>query len=327
MFDLPLTKLSENDDTVTLGWTPPSGVEWYTLYANYERVSNHAPISKDGVVYRQTRFDKGKEPMQVVATVRTSPDVFDVAVGTYKTVVTPPPPTGKPPAFRTNYDKLNLGSNLDPLWWYKGSPSGAKHCGPGATIEIVNDPAGAKGHVQRHIVLSGSVLWGGDRCEVMSTSIGGGMGARFQVCFDLLLPIGFKSGSGGWNSLWDLHYPNNGPAQSPLMAQIRNGADLWMRVMAPNETNDKLATLKQGVWNTIAHDIYQHDKNGFIDTWVNGVKVGSFKGSTLQAGVPNTTYWKQGFYRAPNSSEGTQTMYFDDTLCWFESSPDAMLLW
>lgn len=311
MTDLPLTKISETATTIVLGWEPVAGAVGYRFQSN----ANKPKWSHTWDPARTTvRFARDDGPFRVQA-------LAAAAEGTW------PPATPQKPAVHTNYAALNLGSNLDPLWWYNGSPNGAKHCGPGATIEIANDPLGQKGHVQRHIVQSGSVLWGGDRCEVMTVQIGGGMGARFQVRFGLLLPNGFKSGSGGWNSLWDLHYPGNGPAQSPLMAQIRNGGELWMRVMAPDQTNDKLATLSQGVWHTICHDIYQHDQDGFIDTWVDGDKVGAFRGPTLQAGVPNTTYWKQGFYRPPNSPEGTQTYFFTDTLCWYENEPKAMLAW
>lgn len=91
MINMPLTKLSETSTTITLGWTPPVGVEWYTLFAGYKRVSNHAPAG-----YKQVTFGKTTEPYQVVAIVQTSQGVFDVAVGTYKTVPGPTGPTGTP---------------------------------------------------------------------------------------------------------------------------------------------------------------------------------------------------------------------------------------
>ena len=234
------------------------------------------------------------------------------------------------PDVRTNYDADPLGGELDPLWYPHG-----KHAGPGATIEIVDDPE--RGHVQKHVVKSGSVLWGGDRCEVMSNRIGGPFGTRLQVRFDLLLPVGFQSGD-GWDSLWDLHYPNDGPAQSPITFYARNNSELWARVLGGPLTQDgtmgsirheeKVATLKQGVWNRLGFDIFLHDVSGLCDAWVNGEKVTSWGAiPTISVGAPNTTYWKQGFYRNPNHPAGTQTYLFDDTLCWYEDSPDAMLAW
>lgn len=237
------------------------------------------------------------------------------------------------PLVRTNYANDPLGSALDPLW----APSG-KHAGPGATIDVVEDPAGIKGHVQRYVVLSGSVLWGGDRCETMTSQIGGDEGARYQVRFGLYLPSNFYSDGGAWNSLWDMHYPNDGPAQSPLTGSIRNSNELWLRVLGGPVTQDgtmgsirneaHVATLTKGVWNDLGFDILQHESQGLMDVWVNGTKVTSWGYiPTISPNVPNSTYWKQGFYRPTNSPSGTQTMYFTDTLMWESASPYDMLNW
>jgi hypothetical protein len=296
---------------VRMTWTPDPACFGYRFYVNDHPVS------------------KSTKPSQTTTTFAHDgqPTAYGIAAAHEKPAETvlypaPSPPAGKPPAVRTNYAAMPLGGQLDPLW----APDG-KHAGPGATIDIVEDPLGQKGHVQRHVVQSGSILWGGDRCEVMTHKIGGGMGARIQLRFSLLLPAGFKSDGGGWNSVWQFHYPNDGPLQPPIFVTIRNGNELWLRIMAPVETNQKLATLAHGAWNTICQDIFQHDRDGFVRTWLDGSEKDDFSGQTLHADVPNTTYWKQGFYRPPNSSSGTQTMYFTDTLCWYENTPDAMLGW
>lgn len=331
MTDIVLKRVMESASKLVLGHDPVPGAIGFRI----------GPVVEDGVVKEgqwahtwdgtQTShtFAPGHEPYTVEA-LMAGPK------GSYPSVKPPDPdPTPNPtliaPKIRTNYKKLNLGGVLDALWLPDG-----KHTGSGATIEIVDDPV--KGHVQRHIVHKGDVLWGGDRCEVMTPKIGGGEGSRFQIRFELFLPTNFSSDGGGWNSLWDMHYPNNGPAQSPLMAQIRNGNELWMRVFGGPLTSDrtmgsvrneqKIATLNKGVWNELGFDILMDAKNGIMDSWVNK-KQGNTWGKipTVSPNCPNVTYWKQGFYRGPNNSAGTQEMRFADTLVWFEKSPDAMLNW
>ena len=241
--------------------------------------------------------------------------------------------SGVAPLVRTNYNLLALGGGLDPLW----APNG-KHTAGAGTIDIVNDPLGIYGHVQRHVVHTGDVLWGGDRCEVMTSQIGGPEGVRYQLRFDLYLPSNFYSDSGGWNSLWDTHYPNDGPAISPIGASIRNSNELWLTVFGGPISSDgsigtirneaRVAILQRGVWNELAFDFYMHASSGIMDVWVNKSKVTTW-GSipTLSPNVNNGTYWKQGFYRPANNPTGTQEYYFTDTLMWKESSPDAMLAW
>ncbi len=90
----------------------------------------------------------------------------------------------------------------------------------------------------------------------------------------------------------------------------------------------KLATLAQGAWHTLGFDIHQDYAAGLCDAWVDGNKVTSWGAiPTVSPGKPNSTYWKQGFYRDPKEKFGTQTYFFGDTLVWFEGSPDAMLGW
>lgn len=82
--------IAENHDVITLGWTPPKGVEWYTFFENHKRVSNSPPADKNGAVKKQAVFAR-LFPIQVVAIVQTSPGAFDVAVGTYSPPVVEPP--------------------------------------------------------------------------------------------------------------------------------------------------------------------------------------------------------------------------------------------
>lgn len=219
---------------------------------------------------------------------------------------------------RTVYASVPDGS-LDLLW----KPDG-KHTAGQGYIGAENDPLGGQFRVQRHTVHDGDMLWGGERCETTTPKIGGSVGTRFQIGFKLLLPAGFQSDSSGWNSLWDMHYPNDGPAQSPMTVSVRNSNELWIRVLGGPLTQDgtmgtvrvekKVATLTHNVWHTLAWDIsQQYDATGIFDTWVDGIKVDTERTPTLSPGRPNTTYWKQGFYRSQTSS-GTATYYFGDTI-------------
>ncbi len=60
MTDLPLHVVAETARTITLGWEPPVGVEWYTFWRDGVRVANAPPADKAGVVKRTVRFSKGK---------------------------------------------------------------------------------------------------------------------------------------------------------------------------------------------------------------------------------------------------------------------------
>ena len=219
---------------------------------------------------------------------------------------------------RTNYAVVADGG-LDLLW----QPDGRHTAGQGY-IGAEKDPLGGSFRVQRHTVHDGDILWGGERCETMTPKIGGGPGSRFQVGFKLLLPVGFQSGSGGWNSLWDLHYPNNGPAQSPMTVSVRSSNELWVRILGGPLSSDgtmgtvrvekRVATLAHGRWYSLAWDIGQGDPFGIFDTFVDGVLVDSQRTPTISNTPLNSTYWKTGFYRSASSS-GTASYLFGDTVC------------
>lgn len=78
---LPLTVLKETAKQIRLGWTPPAGAEWYTLFENHKRVSNHAPVV-NGIPYSEALFAKVL-PIDVLCEVQPTPGVFGLARGTY----------------------------------------------------------------------------------------------------------------------------------------------------------------------------------------------------------------------------------------------------
>jgi hypothetical protein len=92
---MELRKLSETAATVTLEWEPPAGVEWYVFFAAGVRVSNAAPVDRNGVVKSTVRFSKGADPYEVVAIVRRN-GVMSVDVGVFDSTPEPPPPPPPP---------------------------------------------------------------------------------------------------------------------------------------------------------------------------------------------------------------------------------------
>lgn len=126
---LTLTKLSETPTSITLGWTPPAGVEWYTFFVNGVRVSNAAPVDKNGVVKNSIKFSKGVEPYEVAAICRSAVGVFTSESGKYVTPVTPPPSEWTQVAVEdasfTLTENKEVRYGKDPQW------SASKILGPG----------------------------------------------------------------------------------------------------------------------------------------------------------------------------------------------------
>lgn len=223
---------------------------------------------------------------------------------------------------RTRLDQVPLGSN-DPLW----SAPGSVHALPGR-VAVEADPLGG-GKVTRHEIRPGDYLWrqtGTNRCETTTPLIGLREGERGQVAFSVLLPVGFRSSTSKWNSLCDLHYPNDGPAQSPLTLSVVSSTELWLRVLGGPLTADgtmgtvrveqRIADLAHGVWHSIVIDVEQSVTAGVCDIYVDGARVfGGSKIPTISGGKPNSVYWKQGFYRSAADGQlvGTQRMFFRDT--------------
>lgn len=77
--------LYESSSTITLGWNPPVGAEWYLFYAGGKRVSNAPAVGKNGVVKKTITFSKTPSPWEIVAIVRRS-GVMGIEVGFYPAV-------------------------------------------------------------------------------------------------------------------------------------------------------------------------------------------------------------------------------------------------
>lgn len=235
------------------------------------------------------------------------------------------------PVARTTYDADPFGPTLDRLWLPHGC-----HCVSADRVQIVADPLGGARKVERNEVRAGDVMWGQtttNRSETMSQAIALTEGERGQIAFGVLLPAGFASSASAWNSLADLHYPNDGPAQSPFTLSVVAGKELWLRVLGGPLTPDRsmgsirteahLADLTPGVWHGIVIDLELDAVDGVCDVYVDGRRVFSRRIPTVTSGVPNAVYWKQGFYRsaADGAAFGTQQYYFSDTA--FFREPDA----
>lgn len=93
---LALAKISETASTITLAWTPPSGVGGYVLYANGQVASVATANLKDGSPRREVKFSKTTPgpPFQVAAVSRSSSGLISVESGTYSGAAPPPPPPG-----------------------------------------------------------------------------------------------------------------------------------------------------------------------------------------------------------------------------------------
>lgn len=89
---LTLTKISETSSTITLGWTPPAGSEWYLFYADSKRVSNAAAVDKNGVPKTQIKFSKGAATYYVVCITKAG-TTWATDTGSYPLV--PPLPSNE----------------------------------------------------------------------------------------------------------------------------------------------------------------------------------------------------------------------------------------
>lgn len=229
----------------------------------------------------------------------------------------------------TDYANTPDGA-LDLLW----VPDGRHTAGQGY-IGAEKDPSGGNFRVTRYTVHDGDVYSGGERCETLTPRIatpnGGG---RIQAGFGLMLPNEFQTDSGGWNYVCQMHYPNAGPKQVNWAMSIRNGMDLWCRIlggpltpdgtMGTQRVEEKVATLQKGVYHNLCFDLKFHLTTGMVDIWVDGEKKWEKRCSTLSPSADNSTYWKQGFYRSVDSF-GTDTYFFKDTIMWRDNYPDRML--
>jgi hypothetical protein len=88
---ITLTKITETSSTITLGWTPPSGIGGYVFYANGQPTVATAK-NKDGSLRREVKFSKTSPgpPFQIAAVCRRS-GVVVLEVGSWPTA--PPLPS------------------------------------------------------------------------------------------------------------------------------------------------------------------------------------------------------------------------------------------
>lgn len=133
---LLLRKISETTSDIVLGWDPPEGVEWYLFYAGGKRVSNAAPIDKNGTVKNRVRFSKTLTPQEVVAITRRN-GVMGIEVGVYTGEVEPPPPTSKSPMGFYKLGSGALKSNPDRYGILMVSAGGAKGAGARSPKSLV----------------------------------------------------------------------------------------------------------------------------------------------------------------------------------------------
>lgn len=84
---MELRVLQEGAETITLGWTPPTGVGAYVLYAGGEVVSVATRTLKTGAMRDSARFHKTNPgpPFQVAAVVRAG-NAVAVDVGSHPPV-------------------------------------------------------------------------------------------------------------------------------------------------------------------------------------------------------------------------------------------------
>lgn len=97
---MEVRKLTETTSTITLGWDPPVGAEYYLFFAGGNRVSNAPAVDNRGNVKRTIKFYKTPSPWEIVCITRIN-NVMGVEVGYY-------PPTSPPNS--ENYSEDPYGS-------------------------------------------------------------------------------------------------------------------------------------------------------------------------------------------------------------------------
>lgn len=82
---LALTKIAETASTITLGWTPPTGIGGYVFYADGQAVSTGSAKLKDGTPRKEIKFHKTTPgpPFHVTAVCRSATGAFSLEVGSY----------------------------------------------------------------------------------------------------------------------------------------------------------------------------------------------------------------------------------------------------
>lgn len=111
-----LNKVSETSSTITLGWTPPTNVQYYLFYADDQLVSNSPSVDKNGNVKKQIKFNKSGNPFEVVAVIRVN-GVMSFDVGKYDLNPSPPPGDTQSPTAPTNLRTTSVDQTNVSLAW------------------------------------------------------------------------------------------------------------------------------------------------------------------------------------------------------------------
>lgn len=214
-------------------------------------------------------------------------------------------------AVRTHNASVAIG-DIDPIF-----KSNGRHAKAADRIGVQLSPLGDGEKVMRMVVMPGDdhVVSSnqGERCEVIPDGMTMTEGDRLQIAWSLLLPADFASPGGNWCSLCDFHNPNAGAAQSPITEGIRDGGDLYGRILAGPENSDhtmgtfrldpQFGRLERLKWHEMILDIGASGDpaKGGLGFWLDNHELLPFKHMpTLVAGGRNIpVYLKFGHYRSP----------------------------
>jgi hypothetical protein len=108
----------------------------------------------------------------------------------------------------------------------------------------------------------------------------------------ILFPDNFKVGSNIWYTVADFHNTASGGGQANFHVDASrwDGQTLWLRGYggvnsADNEYKVKIGSIVKNVWYDFVYNVkWSSGSGGFMDAWVNGKKVMSYRGPTLYEG-------------------------------------------
>jgi hypothetical protein len=97
----------------------------------------------------------------------------------------------------------------------------------------------------------------------------------------------------------------------PLIAErYRDGAHTISIESHGKKKRFTLPRIRKGEWQDIIYRVRYHDKDGYIDIWMNGKKVATYKGPLGSSEFRNFFYHKMGLYR--DRMPQPMTIYFDN---------------
>lgn len=126
---LTLTKITEDEQTITLGWDPPAGIGGYVFYAHAEAVSTGSPNLKDGSARKRVKFSKTSPgpPFQVAAVCRQG-GILVLESGMYLEPDPEPEPGDTISALPSS--KVTLSGGQIAAWFTGKSPTTQVRPGP-----------------------------------------------------------------------------------------------------------------------------------------------------------------------------------------------------